>query len=74
VSLGYTLPKSVTTRLRINSARFFVTGVNLLTITDYKGWDPDVNTDYRSGNVNQGSDFYAAPQIKSIVFGLTLGL
>ncbi|RYY60065.1 MAG: TonB-dependent receptor [Chitinophagaceae bacterium] len=74
VSLGYTLPKSVTTRLRINSARFFVTGVNLLTITDYKGWDPEVNTDYRSGNVNQGSDFYAAPQIKSIVFGLTLGL
>ena len=35
---------------------------------------PEVNTDYRAGNVNQGSDFYAAPQIKSIVVGLTIGL
>jgi hypothetical protein len=47
--------------------------VNLATFTKYTGWDPEVNTDYRAGNVNQGSDFYAAPQIKSWVFGITIG-
>ena len=51
-----------------------MTGVNLATFTDYTGWDPEVNTDYRAGNRNQGSDFYAAPQIKSLVFGINLGL
>jgi hypothetical protein len=60
-------------KLKLSAARFYVTGVNLLTFTDYPGWDPEVNTDYRAGNINQGSDFYSAPQIKSLVFGLTLG-
>ena len=73
VTLAYTVPAKVMTRLKLSSARFYVTGVNLLTFTDYPGWDPEVNTDYRAGNINQGSDFYAAPQIKSLVFGLTLG-
>jgi hypothetical protein len=51
----------------------YATAVNLFTITDYPGWDPEVNTDYRAGNRNQGADFYAAPQIKNISFGLNVG-
>ncbi len=74
LTLAYNLPASVTRKIKLSNARFYVSGVNLLTITDYPGWDPEVNTDYRSGNINQGSDFYAAPQIKSIVVGLTIGL
>ncbi len=73
LSLGYTVPTKIMSRLGLNSARIYVSGVNLLTWTDYPGWDPEVNTDYRSSNVNQGSDFYAAPQIKSWVFGINLG-
>ena len=74
LTLAYNLPTSVANKLKISYARFYVSGVNLHTFTKYPGWDPEVNTDYRSGNVNQGSDFYAAPQIKSIVVGLTIGL
>lgn len=73
LNLGYNLPKSVTDRLKISNARIYVMGVNLLTFTDYEGWDPEVNTDYRAGNRNQGADFYSAPQIKSVTFGLNLG-
>jgi hypothetical protein len=74
LTLGYNLPQNVLSKARLSNARIYVSGVNLLTFTKYPGWDPEVNTDYRAGNVNQGSDFYAAPQIKSIVVGLTVGL
>lgn len=73
LTLSYTLPQKVMGKIGLNSARFYVTGVNLLTFTKYPGWDPEVNTDYRAGNVNAGSDFYAAPQIKSVAFGLNVG-
>ena len=73
VTIGYNLPASVLKKLHISSTRFYVTGVNLLTFTDYPGWDPEVNTDYRAGNRNQGSDFYAAPQIKNVSVGLNIG-
>jgi hypothetical protein len=73
LTLAYNVPAKIMARMKLSSARVYVSGVNLLTFTDYPGWDPEVNTDYRSGNVNQGSDFYAAPQIKSWVFGINLG-
>lgn len=73
VTLAYALPAKWLNRIRLSSARVYVTGINLATFTDYTGWDPEVNTDYRASNINQGGDFYAAPQIKSIVFGLNIG-
>ncbi|HEX5655291.1 MAG TPA: TonB-dependent receptor [Chitinophagaceae bacterium] len=73
VTLAYNIPSSVLNKIKLRSARLYVTGVNLATFTDYTGWDPEVNTDYRAGNRNQGGDFYAAPQIKSITFGINLG-
>ena len=73
ITLGYNIPASVLQRVKISSARFYLTAVNLLTFTKYAGWDPEVNTDYRAGNRNQGSDFYAAPQIKNFSVGLNLG-
>jgi hypothetical protein len=60
-------------RLKLNSAKVYLTGVNLLTFTKYSGWDPEVNTDYRAGNRNQGADFYAAPQVKNVSVGLNVG-
>ena len=73
ITLAYRLPANVISKLKLQSARLYVTGVNLLTFTDYPGWDPEVNTDYRAGNINQGSDFYAAPQIRNISIGLNIG-
>ncbi|RYY11985.1 MAG: TonB-dependent receptor [Chitinophagaceae bacterium] len=73
VTIGYNLPKSLLQRLKLNSVKIYATAVNLFTITNYSGWDPETNTDYRAGNRNQGGDFYAAPQIKNISVGLNLG-
>lgn len=73
VTLAYNFSNELLKRVKIRTARIFVTGVNLATFTKYTGWDPEVNTDYRAGNRNQGSDFYSAPQIKSVTFGLNLG-
>jgi TonB-linked SusC/RagA family outer membrane protein len=72
ITLSYTLPVNITKRFGVQSLRVYVSGVNLATFTDYPGWDPEVNTDYRSGNVNQGGDFYTPPQIKNYSFGLNL--
>lgn len=74
VTLSYTLPAKLVSKIKLSNAKIYASGVNLLTFTDYPGWDPEVNTDYRATNVNQGGDFYAAPQIRSIVFGITIGL
>ncbi|MCC6258730.1 MAG: TonB-dependent receptor [Chitinophagaceae bacterium] len=73
ITLGYTLPRKFTKMARISSLRVYVTAVNLLTFTKYPGWDPEVNTDYRADNRNQGSDFYSAPQVKNVSFGLNVG-
>lgn len=70
VTFAYSLPRTICSRMRIQGLRIFLTGVNLATITKYTGWDPEVNADYRSGNRNQGGDFYSAPQIKSYTVGI----
>jgi TonB-linked SusC/RagA family outer membrane protein len=73
VTLAYNIPPTLLNKIRLRTAKVYITGINLATFTDYTGWDPEVNTDYRAGNRNQGSDFYAAPQIKTLTFGLNLG-
>lgn len=72
-TLAYDVTSSVLSRINLSSLKIYITAQNLLTITDYPGWDPEVNADYRSGNINQGSDFYSAPQIKSLIIGLNIG-
>lgn len=75
VTLGYTLPQDLLTRLQLRDVRVYMTGLNLLTFTDYEGWDPEVNTDLYdlSNNLNIGNDFYSAPQAKTISFGINIG-
>lgn len=74
VTLGYNLPASFTKKLKIERARIYARAQNLFTITKYKGWDPEVNADFQASNINQGQDFYSAPQLKTIVFGISLSL
>ena len=42
VQLGYNLPDSLTSKLGASSARIYYNGTNLLTLTDFDGFDPDV--------------------------------
>jgi TonB-linked SusC/RagA family outer membrane protein len=74
MSLGYNVPAAVARRIKLDRLRIYARAINLFTFTKYKGWDPEVNADYQASNINQGVDFYSVPQIKSIVFGINVGL
>ena len=39
--LGYTLPKKVTDRMRLQKVRAYISGENLFTWTNYSGMDPE---------------------------------
>jgi len=71
ISLGYRLPKSVLSKLHINNARFYVTGQNLLTFTEYSGFDPEVST-FAVTNTAPGTDFLTFPQARVMIAGLNL--
>lgn len=75
VTLGYTLPQDLLSRMQLRDVRVYMSGLNLLTFTDYEGWDPEVNTDLYdlSNNLNIGNDFYSAPQARTISFGIKIG-
>jgi TonB-linked SusC/RagA family outer membrane protein len=54
------------------SIRFYVQGQNLITRTDYQGFDPEVNSAGNS-STTRGWDFYALPQTRTLTFGFNIG-
>ncbi|AEE52402.1 SusC/RagA family TonB-linked outer membrane protein [Haliscomenobacter hydrossis] len=72
-TLSYNFPKSITSKIKIQNLRVYVTGQNLLTWTNYIGWDPEVNADDIVTNIAQGYDFYTAPQPRTILAGVNIG-
>jgi len=73
VTLGYTVPKALTQRAKVNTLRFYVTLNNLYTFTKYTGYDPEVNT-RRSSPLTPGVDYAAYPRSRAFLFGLNLSL
>ncbi|WP_297086563.1 TonB-dependent receptor [uncultured Draconibacterium sp.] len=45
VTLGYTLPKNLVKKAGLDKLRIYVAAQNPITITDYKGFDPEVGND-----------------------------
>lgn len=70
VTLSYDLPVS---KLKfIQKFRVFITGTNLLTITKYSGFDPEINS-YGFNSMSQGLDLGSLPQVRSFSSGLIIG-
>ena len=65
VTLSYTLPKSVTDRLRLNGIRFFLQGQNLHTWHNFQGYDPEVATGALTGA--------QYPALKAFTGGISVG-
>ncbi len=65
VSVAYDLPKKVLNKIRINTLQIYVSGKNLITWTDWKGWDPE----FGSGGRDPGSN---GPLLKTFTTGLNL--
>jgi len=71
LTLGYTLPKHISSRLRMQSLRFYASGYNLWLLTNYSGFDPEVST-RRQTPLTPGVDYSAYPKSKSFLFGLNV--
>ena len=71
LTLGYTLPKSLTNKVHIQNLRFYVTGYNLFCITGYSGFDPEVST-VLTTNLTPGVDYSAYPKSRQFVIGVNL--
>ncbi|PRZ26329.1 SusC/RagA family TonB-linked outer membrane protein [Flavobacterium granuli] len=67
LQLGYSLPKKWLEAAKIDKLRFYVSGENLLTITKYKGIDPEFA---RTSILDSGVDRFVFPFTKSFVFGV----
>ena len=72
LTLGYRLPERAAGRLGFASWRLYLSARNLFTITGYKGYSPDVNSN-SDKNVGLGVDFYSYPQARTFTFGVQAG-
>jgi len=70
IALGYSLPADATRRLKMQRVRFYVSAQNILTLTNYRGYDPEVN--YRNSNLNAGADYGSYPNAKSYTAGINI--
>ena len=68
LTIGYTLPKTTLKEAGISSVRFYATGVNLLTFTNYTGYDPEARRD----DTGIGEEFYSAPPARTIALGVNI--
>ncbi|MEJ7830928.1 MAG: hypothetical protein WKF91_22170, partial [Segetibacter sp.] len=66
VTLGYNFNMR---NSKISSLRFFATGTNLITITPYSGYDPNINA-FGQNSINSGVDFGTLPQARTFSTGL----
>jgi hypothetical protein len=72
IQLAYNFPSSWMERLKISSAKLYISGQNLLTITDYSGYDPEVSR-FGQDNLSFGIDYGSYPKAKTYMLGLNIG-
>ncbi|MCM1511390.1 MAG: TonB-dependent receptor [Clostridium sp.] len=72
VTIGYNLPKNWLRNIFIQSVRVYVTGYNLLTFTDYSGYDPEVDTSSKKNPMCPGIDYAAYPKSRTFTVGLNV--
>ena len=63
VTLGYNLPQQWVDVIGLQKVNLYLNGKNLLTFTDWKGWDPET-----------GGGYYGTPVLRSFTFGLNITL
>jgi TonB-linked SusC/RagA family outer membrane protein len=68
LTFGYSLPKTTLKTMGMSNVRFYLSGVNLLTITNYSGYDPEARRD----DSGVGEEFYSAPPARTIALGVNL--
>lgn len=71
LTFSYDLPESLTQNLNLEKLKLYATGENLFTITDYSGFDPEVNA-FGASNTARGVDYGTYPQTRNLILGLNV--
>lgn len=69
VQIGYTFSDELLDKIKMQSLRIYVAGNNLVTLTEYQGFDPDVGS---SSALSAGVDYGIYPQARTIMGGINL--
>jgi TonB-linked SusC/RagA family outer membrane protein len=69
IQIGYTIPGKILRKIKVESLRFYLAGNNLLTLTKYQGFDPDISS---PNALSAGVDYGFYPQAKNIMGGVQL--
>lgn len=72
VSLAYNFSEKLLKKTMFKKARMYVSGQNLLTFTNYSGFDPEVSVG-KYGALTPGLDYSAYPISSTVTFGVELG-
>ncbi|MBC6989648.1 MULTISPECIES: SusC/RagA family TonB-linked outer membrane protein [Hymenobacter] len=71
-TISFKLPLPETVTGTVKSASIYVTGQNLITITKYSGYDPEVNSFGNSG-LSLNTDYNAFPSTRTFIAGVKIG-
>jgi hypothetical protein len=70
IQLGYTIPRTITQKVKISDLRLFVSLDDYFTFTKYPGADPE--TASLNSTSSRGVDSGSYPTTKKLVFGVNL--
>ena len=68
ITLSYTFPQQILNAIHLSGLTAYVSGRNLYTFTDWKGWDPEADITQRGWSGYENN----YPMTKSFVFGLNV--
>jgi len=73
-TLGYNLnPAAIGLAGKVQQIRLGVTGQNLFVVTDYSGFDPELNTGIATGGIQTfGIDYFTYPKVRTFVFSVNV--
>lgn len=75
VTLSYSLPEKFISKVKMSNLKFFITGSNLFLLTNYTGYDPEVNNSQGAASfLMPGLDYFSYPRAKTISAGINLTL
>ena len=67
IQLGYTVPKKLLQKAKVEGLRIYISANNLLTLTSYMGYDPDLGS---ANALSAGVDMGQYPQATTIMGGI----
>jgi TonB-dependent starch-binding outer membrane protein SusC len=70
LTLGYTLPGGMLSRLKMQSLRIYVTAQNVATFTKYSGFTPEISN---GGTLAGGIESAIYPTTRTFAFGVNVG-